>query len=82
MEMPTIVKQTKEYLRIKVPLPASAPAAPYPVPRTAPRGAKMTTTEKRLWGIIQDGEREYREGKTIRARSIDGALKIHARKEN
>lgn len=76
MQMPTIVKQTKDYLLIKVPLPKRGTALVHPQ-----KSDKMTTTEKRLWHIIQEGEKEYREGKTIRASSTDEALKIYERRE-
>lgn len=76
MEMPTIVKQTKYYLLIKVPLPKRGTALVHPQ-----KSDKMTPAEKRLWHIIREGEREYREGKTIRADSTDEALKIYERRQ-
>lgn len=85
MQTPTIVKQTRDYMIVKIPLPRHTAAAPQPFHPTMlaqKANGKLTLAEKRLWKIIQDGEREYREGKTIRARSIDEALKTHARKKN
>ncbi|MEK7541948.1 MAG: hypothetical protein AAB533_03815 [Patescibacteria group bacterium] len=80
MQPPAIVKQTKDYLLVKkIPLPRGAGDR---LPTDKHENGGMTMAEKRLWGIIQDGEREYRAGKTIRARFIDEALKIHARKKN
>ena len=76
METPTIVKKTKEYLLIKVPLP-KADGKETPVVKTR----KMTHAETRLWKTIQEGEKEYRGGKTIRAQSIDEALKIYERQQ-
>ena len=77
METPTIVRKTKDYLLIKVPLPKQQPTS-----IVVPKNGKMTTAEKRLWTVIQEGEREHREGKTIRARSTDEALKIYERKKD
>lgn len=79
METPTIVRQTRHYILVKIPLSPQKDRAYTPV-LEKPR--KISRVEQRLWGIIQEGEREYREGKTIRARSIDEALKVHARKKN
>ena len=78
METPTIVKQTKQYLIVKIPLPVQERG----IVEVPEKPKKMSHAEQRLWGIIQEGEREYRERKTIRAQSIDEALKIHARKKN
>lgn len=66
---------------VKIPLPRQVQIVASPIPRE-PRTAKMNRAEKLLWKTIQEGEREYREGKTIRARSVDEALKIHARKKD
>lgn len=85
METPTIVRQTKTYMLVKIPLPRQAPIAPLPAVRgeTRPMDVpKMNKAQKQLWGIIRDGEQEYQTGKTIRARSIDEALKLHGRKKN
>ena len=78
MQTPTIVKQTKEYILVKIPLPKQGDDVTLPTPKNN----KMTAAEKRLWGILRTGEKEYREGKTIRARSIDEALKIYEKKED
>lgn len=79
MQTPTIVKQTKDYMLVKIPLPKR----PDFNLRTVPKNGKMTIAEKGLWKTIREGEREYREGKTIRANSIDEALKIYEqRKKN
>lgn len=76
MREPTIVRQTKDYLLVKIPLTGGTDLKSPPTPKNG----KMTMAEKRLWRIIQEGEREYREGKTISARSIDEALKIYERR--
>jgi hypothetical protein len=77
MQTPTIVKETKDYLLVKIPLPSRTYFR-----RAEPEKEKMTSAEKRLWKIIQDGEREHKEGKTIKAASIDEALKIYERRKN
>lgn len=76
MQTPTIVKQTKDYLLIKVPLPKRGNVLVDPQ-----KNAKMTAAEKRLWKVLQEGEKEYREGKTIRASSTHEALKIYERRQ-
>ncbi len=80
MQTPTIVKKTQDYLLVKIPLPRGN-GGRLATDKQGDRN-RMTAAEKRLWGIIQEGEREYREGKTVRARSIDEALKTHARKKD
>ena len=77
METPTIVRKTRDYLLIKVPLPKQKADQ-----IGAAKNGKMATAEKRLWELIQAGEKEYREGKTIRARSTDEALKFYERKKD
>lgn len=78
METATIVKQTKDYVLIKISLPRGADFKPTPVHKNG----QMSAAEKRLWRTIQQGEREYKEGKTIKARSIDEALKIYEQQKN
>ena len=63
---------------VKIPLSPQSKAA---IPMSE-KPKKMRRADQRLWGVIQEGEREYREGKTVRARSIDEALKNHARKKD
>ena len=72
----TIVRQTKDYLLVKIPLPKSGDLAASKLVN-----GRRNVVEKRLWRIIQEGEREYREGKTIKAASIDEALKIYERQK-
>lgn len=76
MQTATIVKQTKDYMLIKVPLPRGTDFKPTQIHKNG----RMNAAEKRLWRIIQEGEREYRDGKTISAHSIDEALKIYERR--
>lgn len=76
MKTSTIVKTTKDYLLLKVPLPQGAHFEVGPVRKNR----RLTRAEKWLWKIIQEGEREYREGKTIAARSSDEALKQYERR--
>ena len=77
MKMPTIVKTTKEYMLVKIPLPKGLHFAAGP----AGKKERINPTEERLWKIIQEGEREYQKGKTIAARSIDEAISIYERKK-
>ena len=77
MDAPTIVRQTKDYLLVKIPLPSRENFRP---PKQSTNG-KMTAAEKRLWMAIQEGEREHRLGKTIEASSIDEALEIYERRK-
>lgn len=78
METPTIVRQTKDYMLIKVPLPRGTDLNH----GQNGKNGKMTADERRLWKIIQEGEREYQEGKTISADSAEEALKIYERRKN
>lgn len=76
METPTIVKRTKKYLLIKIPLAQQGTVV-------APsQKHKMTRAEKRLWDIIQEGEKEYREGKTIRAENVYEAMRLYAKRKD
>lgn len=78
MKTPTIVKATKDYLLVKIPLPKQEGLKV----RSVRKNGRMNPAEKKLWKIIQEGEREYREGKTIAARSIDEALKLYDRRKD
>lgn len=75
METPTIVRQTKNYLLIKVPLPKGAGF------RSERRNGKMTAAEKRLWKRIREAEQDVRVGRVISAPSIDKALKRYAKRQ-
>jgi len=75
METPTIVRQTKNYLLIKVPLPKSTGL------QSVRKSGKTTAAEKRLWRILQEGERDVKAGRVITARSIDEALKKYAKRQ-
>ncbi len=66
MRASTIVKTTKDYLLLKVPLPRGSHFAVGPVRQNG----RLTRAEKWLWKIIQEGEREYREGKLKPIRSL------------
>lgn len=74
METPTIVKRTKKYLLVKIPL-----AEEHTV--VSSKKDKMTRAEKRLWDIIQEGEKDFREGRTITAKSIDEALRKYEKRQ-
>lgn len=74
MHAPTIVKQTKSYMLIKVPLPVREEAV------FASPIRHLSKSERALLRVIQDGEKEYWEGKTVSASSIDDALNIYERR--
>lgn len=75
METPTIVKQTKSYMLVKIPLPRMEDAVfASPAPR-------ITKSERAFLQILQRGEKEYQEGKTISASSIDKAMRIYAKRK-
>lgn len=77
MEMLTIVRKTKDYLLIKVPLPkedgASLPAAN--------DGNKMTAAEKRLWRALRESEKDVRKGRVITAPSITKAIRRYEKRQ-
>jgi hypothetical protein len=75
MEIPTIVKRTKKYLLVKIPLAEQGLVV---VPS---KKDKMTRAEKRLWDIIQEGESDLREGRVITAKSIDEALRKYEKRQ-
>ncbi len=76
MEAPTIVKRTKRYLLIKIPLEEKVGVVDF-----SPKKAKLTPAEQRVMKLIEQGEQEYREGKTIAAASVDEALKIYGNRK-
>lgn len=76
MNTPTIVRQTKNYMLIKIPLPKEDTP-----PINNGRGWKMTAAGKRLWKAIQEGARDVKAGRVITARSIDEALKKYAKRQ-
>ena len=77
MNAPTIVKQTKEYMLVRIPLPQAGNLG---LLQKSKREA--TAAEKQILKMIAQAEREYREGKTIRASSIDEALAIEAKRKH
>ncbi|MEK7099018.1 MAG: hypothetical protein AAB916_00700 [Patescibacteria group bacterium] len=80
METPTIVKKTKEYLLIRVPLPRQVPIASSPATPNA-SVPKMTMAEKRLQRILQKSESDLREGKAITAPTITEALRRYEERQ-
>lgn len=66
MKTPTIVKTTKDYMLIKVPVPPWAHFEAGPVRKNG----KLSRAEQWLWKIIQEGEREYQEGKLKPIKSV------------
>ncbi|MBI4137666.1 MAG: hypothetical protein HY472_00240 [Candidatus Sungbacteria bacterium] len=78
MDAPRIVKQTRDYMLVKIPLPKEGERVSF---EPAKKTGKLTKKEERLWKIIQEGERDVREGRTISAPSIDEALRRYAKKQ-
>lgn len=70
METPTIVKQTKDYLLIKVPLPKQEINGI----GVSKKNSKMTTAEKCLLKALQESERDIQAGRVITAPNITEAL--------
>ena len=75
--MPTIVKQTKRYLLVKIPLPQVKRSGVLVREKTR----KLTRDERHILKIIEEGEQDYKEGKTIQARSTNEALKIYEQRK-
>ncbi len=65
MKTPTIIKKTKDSLFIKVPFPKTDKKA-----ALSASGAGKTRAEVRLWKVIQEWERDVREGRVITAKSV------------
>lgn len=80
MQAPTIVKRTKEYLLIKVPLPAEAPVMPLPTARETP-GVKATLAEKRLRKVLHESERDVAAGRVVTARNITEAMRRYGKRQ-
>ena len=77
METPTIIRQTKSYLLVKVPLPSKRGGHFEPMQKNG----KMTTAEKRLWRIIKEGEQDLQKGRTVTAPSIKEALRRYEKRK-
>ncbi|MBI2624215.1 hypothetical protein HYW67_01845 [Candidatus Parcubacteria bacterium] len=77
MKTPTIVKTTKDYLLVKIPLPKREGLRV----RSVGKNGRMNPAEKKLWKIIQEGERDFREGRVIRAPSIKEALRRYEKRQ-
>ena len=73
MEPPTIVKQTKDYLLVKIPLPKQEKR----ISKLMPEKEKTADAEKRL----REAEQDVREGRIITAPSLKEALNLYARKQ-
>ena len=73
METPTIIKRTKRYLLVKIPLPQAKGDSILVREKTE----KLTAAERRIVRVIKEGERAYKEGRTVQAQSTDEALKIY-----
>jgi len=76
MQTPTIVKQTKDYLLIKVPLPKKADMV-----LATQDSDKMSPAEKRGWKRLQEAQQDIREGRIITAPSLKQALRRYAKRE-
>lgn len=76
METPTIVRKTKDYLLIKVPLPK-------PETNDSPvsRNGKMTAAEKRGWKRLREAKQDIAAGRVITAPSIKEALTRYAEQQ-
>lgn len=80
MEVPTIIKQTKEYMLIKVPLPQQGiMVASKPIRRD--KKLAMSAEEKRLTGALQESERDVRIGRVITAPNITEALRRYEKRQ-
>lgn len=80
METPTIVKQTKNYMLVKIPLPRQAVAE---ASEAMQRNKKppMNGGEKRLWKALQESERDVRAGRVITAPNITDALRRYEKRQ-
>lgn len=84
MQTPTIVKQTKEYLIVKIPLPRQAATAPQSLraaTRTQKANGTLTLAEKRLGKTLRESERDMRAGHGITARNITEALRRYEKRQ-
>lgn len=79
METPTIVKQTKNYMLVKIPLPRQMQAVPSSIVRETPLPA-VTAAEKRLRKSLQESERDVRAGRIITAPNITEALRRYEKR--
>ena len=79
MSAPTIVKQTKDYMLVKIPLPKGGDFEFQPA--RAVKNGLMTKAEKRLWKHIQEAERDVKEGRVISAKSIDEAMRKYDKRQ-
>lgn len=77
METPTIVRKTRDYILVKIPLSRGDISAV----RASPKNGKMTIAEKRLWKNLQEAEKDVKRGRVITAPSIDVALKRYAKRQ-
>lgn len=75
MQAPTIVKRTKKYVLVKIPLGEQGSVA------ASLKKDTMSRAEKRLWDIIQESEKDLREGRVITAKSIGEALRKHEKRQ-
>lgn len=80
METPTIVKQTKNYMLVKIPLPRQTQAVLTSAVQGTPLPA-ITAAEKRLRKALQESERDVKAGRVITARNITKALRRYEKRQ-
>lgn len=80
MQTPTIVKQTKDYMLVKIPLPRQTQVVLSSAVRETPPPA-VTAAEKRLRKALQESERDVRAGRVITARNITEALRRYEKRQ-
>lgn len=78
MEAPTIVRKTKDYILVKIPLSQGGTSTST---KKVLRGDKMTVSEKRSWKRMQEAKEDIRQGRTITAPSLEAALKRYAKQQ-
>ena len=79
MSAPTIVKQTKDYMLVKIPLPKGGDFE-FETGRAKKNGS-MGKAEKQLWKHIHEAELDVKRGRVITAESIDEAIKRYDKRQ-
>ncbi len=82
METPTVVKQTKEYLLVKIPLPPQRQrTTEVSGPMRRDKKSAMSAGEKRLRKALEESERDVRAGRVITAPNIPEALRRYEKRQ-
>ena len=76
MQTPTIIKQTKNYLLVKIPLPKQESAS-----LAMRKNGKSTVAEKHGWKRIQESQRDIQEGRVVTASSLKEALRRYEKRQ-